>query len=92
MHKTVIHFATPEFWQLYQLLPQHVRRTADHQFNMLKQNPNHPSLHLKKIAELWSVRAGLHYRALGIDIPDGQQGILWFWIGSHAQYDRMVHG
>ena len=34
-----------------------------------------------------SVRIGMHYRALAVDIPDG---LLWFWIGSHADYDRVI--
>ncbi len=25
--------------------------------------------------------------ALAVDVPDG---IIWFWIGSHADYDRLV--
>jgi hypothetical protein len=32
-----------------------------------------------------SVRVGAHYRALGVDAPGG---VLWFWIGSHAEYDH----
>jgi hypothetical protein len=35
----------------------------------------------------WSVRIGLRYRALAREV-DG--GYLWFWIGSHADYDRMI--
>jgi hypothetical protein len=33
------------------------------------------------------VRIGRHYRALGVD---EQGGILWGWIGSHADYDRII--
>jgi hypothetical protein len=54
---------------------------------MLKENPRHPSLQLKRIEELWSVRVGQHYRALGIDAPGGIQ---WIWIGSHADYDKFI--
>jgi len=32
-------------------------------------------------------RVGAHYRALAIDVPDG---MLWFWIGTRADYDRVV--
>ena len=32
-------------------------------------------------------RVGLVYRALGTECP---QGILWFWIGDHAEYDRIT--
>jgi len=57
---------------------------------LLKPDPKHPSLHLKKIGDLWSVRAGLHYRAVGMDAPSKKKGILRFWIGSHAEYVRFV--
>ena len=53
----------------------------------LKADPHHPSLHLKKVGRYWSVRVGLRYRALAVEI-DG--GLLWFWIGSHADYDALV--
>jgi hypothetical protein len=33
------------------------------------------------------VRVGAHYRALGTGI---EGGVLWFWIGSHADYDRLI--
>ena len=57
---------------------------ADEKYELLKADPRHPSLHFKRIGSVWSVRAGLHYRALGHDVPDGIQ---WFWIGTHAEYD-----
>jgi len=53
----------------------------------LKANPRHPSLRLKKIDDLWAVRVGAHYRALGVDVPDG---IYWIWIGTHADYDTFI--
>ena len=45
------------------------------------------SLHLKKIGRFWSARVGAHYRALAVEAPDG---LVWFWIGSHADYDRLL--
>jgi hypothetical protein len=90
MHPPVIHFTTPDYWPLYHRLPPHIRQTADRNFALLKSDPGHPSLRLKKIGDLWSVRAGLHYRALGMDAPSRGKGILWFWIGSHAEYDRLI--
>jgi hypothetical protein len=44
-------------------------------------------LHLKKAGRFWSVRVGLHHRAVAVDAPNG---LLWFWIGSHAEYDRLI--
>ena len=64
-----------------------VQQLARKNFELLKASPRHPSLHLKRVANYWSARVGLHYRALGVDIDEG---ILWFWIGSHADYDRLL--
>ena len=80
-------FASPDFWFHYRLLPEAIRDLADKNFALLKENPRHPSLRLKKVGEFWSVRIGLGYRALGKDLPDG---VVWMWIGSHADYDSLV--
>ncbi len=81
------HFASPQFWRLYRQLYPQVRDLADKNFQLLKADPKHPSLHFKKIGKLWSVRVGAHYRALGLDKPEG---VVWFWIGSHADYDKLL--
>jgi hypothetical protein len=83
----VKHRASPRFWRCYQNLPDAIRKLADKNFELLKADPHHPSLHFKKIGELWSVRVGAHYRALGLDQDDT---IVWFWIGSHSEYDKLV--
>lgn len=54
---------------------------------MLRQDPAHPSLQFKRIGAFCSVRVGLHYRALGTPV---EGGVLWFWIGSHAEYDSII--
>ncbi len=82
------HFKGPDFRSRYHALPTQAQELADKNFALLKQNPNHPSLHFKQIRDdLWSVRVGRHYRALAIEGGDGFQ---CFWIGSHANYDAMV--
>ena len=81
------HFASPQFWRLYRQLPPEVRALADKNFQLLKADSKHPSLHFKKIGRLWSVRVGAHYRALGLDKVEG---VVWFWIGSHADYERLL--
>lgn len=75
------------FWVWYQALPAEVRELADRSFALLKSDPRHPSLHFKRPGELWSVRVGDHYRALGTDVRDG---IYWVWIGTHAEYDKII--
>ena len=84
------HHADPEFWRLYRVLPDEIRDLADKSFELLKNSPAHPSLQFKKIKGrdgLWSARVGRDYRALAVEVEDGLQ---WFWIGSHADYDRMI--
>ena len=60
------HFTTPKFWKVYDALPEGVKKIADRNYELLKANPFHPSLHFKKVGSYWSVRVGLKYRALGI--------------------------
>lgn len=81
------HFASPRFWQAYERLPEQVRALADKNYALLKNDPQHPSLQLKKIGRFWSVRVGLHYRALATETGGD---LVWFWIGSHADYDALI--
>jgi len=81
------HFASPEFWDLYRALPQSIQDLTDRSYALLKNDPRHPSLHLKKVDRYWSVRVGLHYRAVAVEVPGG---LLWFWIGSHEEYNKLM--
>jgi len=83
----VKHHASRKFWESYEKLPVTIRDRADKNFQLLQTNPTHPSLHFKSIGQYRSVRVGHKYRALGIEVEDG---ILWFWIGSHTEYDQML--
>jgi hypothetical protein len=83
----VKHFASPEFWKTYNALPEAIRALADKNFELLKIDPSHPSLHFKKVNRFRSVRVGLYYRALSVEV---EGGILWFWLGSHADYDKLL--
>ena len=81
------HFASPAFWRAHALLPQHIQESARKHFDLLKENPTHPSLHMKRIGKYRSVRIGMKYRALAVEAPEG---CVWFWIGSHADYDKLL--
>jgi hypothetical protein len=83
----VTHHASVRFWRYYRGLPHDVRELADKNYELLKSDPFHRSLHLKKIGPYWSVRVGLHYRALAVEAGGDR---VWFWIGSHAEYDKLV--
>jgi hypothetical protein len=76
-------------WQFYTQLPENVQRLADENFDLLEADPRHPSLHFKKVGRMWSVRVGIHYRAIAVE--DGSE-IVWFWIGHHSEYDLIIAG
>ena len=81
------HSTTKRFWNCYAALPEDVQKLADKSYELLKADRKHPSLHFKRLGDVWSVRVGLHYRAVATEVDDG---MLWFWIGTHAEYDRLI--
>lgn len=81
------HHTSPSFWEAFDRLPVEIQDLARGNYQLLRENPRHPSLHFKKVGGYWSVRVGLGYRALGTDVEDG---VLWAWIGTHAKYDKMI--
>jgi len=80
-------FASPNYWFHYRQLPPPIQALADKNFALLKEDPRHPSLRLKKVGKFWSVRIGLSYRAIG---KVRAEGIVWVWIGSHAEYEALL--
>jgi len=84
-------FRTRQFRKLFQELPASVQENARRAFRLWQSNPKHPGLGFKLVdptEEIYSVRVGLHYRALGT-LAD-RETMVWFWIGSHADYDKML--
>lgn len=81
------HRATQSFWSHYRRLPPEVRELADKAFRLLEHNPRHPSLRLKKVGAVWSARIGRDWRALALEAEDG---LHWFWIGNHEDYERLI--
>lgn len=83
------HRATTRFWEQYGKLPEEIHTLADKSFRILRDSPWHPSLQFKKVGKVWPARIGLAYRALAVE--DGND-LLWVWIGSHDDYDRLIRG
>lgn len=81
------HRAHARFWRCYRALPREIRNLADRSYALLRADATHPSLHFKKVGAFWSSRVGLHYRALALEV---EQDLVWFWIGSHSEYDKLV--
>ncbi|MBI3959612.1 MAG: hypothetical protein HY328_12455 [Chloroflexi bacterium] len=82
-----MHHTTPQFWGRFDRLPVAVQNLARKNFDLLKQNPAHPSLHFKRVGDFWSARVGLNHRVLAVE--DGND-FIWVWIGDHDEYDRLI--
>jgi hypothetical protein len=82
-----MHRTSRRFWELFASLPESVQTVARKNFELLKDNSTHPSLHFKRVGNLWSVRAGLNHRALAVQ--DGSD-FIWVWIGPHDEYRRLI--
>lgn len=77
---------------MYANLPEEVQLRAKRAYQLFRGNPNHPGLNFKMVDDrdrIYSVRVGLGHRALGQ--LDGEE-IVWFWIGAHSEYDRLLRG
>ena len=82
--------ATRRFWDLFYALPRDIQELALKNYGLWRADPYHPSLHFRKLqgsADRFSVRIGSHHRALGRLTADT---MTWVWIGTHAEYDRLV--
>lgn len=82
--------ATKRFWRLFSGLPLDLQRDAKRAYRIFQSNPGHPGLQFKKLKgddDIYSARIGLAYRALAVVKGDR---VVWFWIGSHADCDRLV--
>ena len=81
---------TDRFWQYYRELPEEVRREARNAYKRFKKDPYHPGLRFKRVHSarpIFSLRITKDYRAVGI-LQDKQ--MIWFWIGSHTDYDHLL--
>jgi hypothetical protein len=81
---------TRQFRSLFSELPLAVQRDANRAYRLFEENPAHPGLQFKKLEgedDIYSARIGLDYRALAVMRKDH---VIWYWIGSHASYDRLV--
>jgi hypothetical protein len=81
---------TVAFRKAFADLPGHIQERAREAFHLFSENPAHPSLQFKQVHDsrpIYSARITLHYRALAT--RRGEDWI-WFWIGSHSDYDNLL--
>lgn len=83
-------YINDDFLKAYRRLPKDVRTQARKAYRLFKDNPQHPSLNFKTIhpnKPIYSARISRDYRTIGIMTQDS---IIWFWIGSHTDYDKLI--
>ena len=86
----MISYTTDRFRKAYRRLPEQVREQAREAYRLFRQNPYHPSLRFKQVhpaRPIFSARISRDYRVVGVREEDT---IIWFWIGSHAEYDKLI--
>jgi len=86
----VISHTTAQFRKMFSELPAEVQRQARRAYRAFQQNPHHPSLRFKSVhpmRPIYSARISSDYRAVGV--LDGDE-IIWYWIGSHGDYDKLL--
>ncbi len=78
----------PGYWKCFNALPLGVQNQAKERFNVWKQDAFNSSLQFKHLFDnVWSVRINQQYRGMGL--RHGNM-IVWFWIGTHAEYDQLL--
>ncbi len=82
-------YLTEDFITCFGNLPDTIKQRARKNYKLWKKDNSHPSLRFKRVhtkEAIYSVRVGT-WRALGLM---GDNVITWFWIGTHADYDKLL--
>ncbi len=83
---------TGRFRSQFAELPKPIQIKAASAYALWSSNPEHPSLRFKRVHAtdpIYSVRIDRAWRAVGV--LDGDT-IVWFWVGSHANYEALLRG
>jgi mRNA-degrading endonuclease RelE of RelBE toxin-antitoxin system len=81
---------TRRFREALAALPKNVRKQAAAAYRRFQENPHHPGLHFKIVhptLPIYSARINDDYRVVGQMRSDA---IVWFWIGKHEEYERLL--
>ena len=95
---TYLSVRTRAFDALFEKLPLAVQEHAEALFrNYFLVDPEHPILRGKLVRDrvaqriAYRVRVGYQYRAMAVIDDSGEQRVfVWYWIGSHADYDQRL--
>jgi len=81
---------TEDFVACFRRLPDEIKELARKNYRLWRENPQHPSLQFKRVNKrepIYSVRVGSGFRAVGLWQGDT---ITWYWIGTQAEYERVI--
>jgi hypothetical protein len=81
---------TAAFKNMLANLPKALRQQARKAYRLFRRDSMHPGLRFKRVHDVkpvYSVRITRGYRAVGIK---NNQDIIWFWIGTHDEYERLI--
>ena len=80
------------YWEHYDDLPSDIRKLAETNYRLWKENPGHPGLRFKKIhitLPVFSFRVGMRHRTVGVEIEDRK--VAWFWVGSFENFKSTIN-
>lgn len=81
---------TDRFRKMFADLPEQVQEQTRQAYRQFKQDPSYRSLRFKKVhpqLPIYSARISREYRVVGqLD----EDTVIWFWVGSHAEYDKLL--
>lgn len=79
------------YWETFDDLPEDVRKLAQKNYRLWKDNPDAPGLRFKRIhpeLAVMSFRVGMKHRTVGVEAPDGK--VVWFWVGSFDTFKKQI--
>jgi mRNA-degrading endonuclease RelE of RelBE toxin-antitoxin system len=82
---------TARFREMFADLPEAIQEQTRTAYQQFKEYPNYPSLRFKKVhpnLPIYSARINRDYRVVG-QLEDDT--VIWFWVGSHAEYDLLLN-
>lgn len=84
-------YTVEDFWKLFYRLSPEIQQQAYRAYELFRHDPFHPGLNFEQVNKrlnIWSARINENYRVLGY--REGGE-IRWFWIGTHRDYEKMIH-
>jgi hypothetical protein len=90
---------TRSFRRMYSALPTNIRELCRSKCRVFHDDPNHPSLRVHDLQDRKkgshrggsiSVSITMRYRSIFVVGDDGVN--VWYWVGTHAEYDRFTGG